>query len=158
VFFFVRSNLRNLDIAICFTILIIMATTAKITYLGGLRTQSIHLPSGNTVITDAPLDNHGKGEYFSPTDLVSSALVSCMMTIMGILAQREGWDITGITAGVTKIMQPDPRRIKEIQVLFTLTENELNEADKLKLKKAAMTCPVALSLHPDIKQTIEFNW
>ena len=132
--------------------------TAKNTYLGGLRTESIHIASGNKIITDAPLDNHGKGESFSPTDLVASAFASCMITIMGILAEREKLDITGITAGVTKIMNANPRKIEEIQVIFTLSNNTLNEEDKLKLKRAAMTCPVALSLHPDIKQTVEFRW
>lgn len=132
--------------------------TATITYLGGLRTESKHILSNTTILTDAPLDNQGKGEAFSPTDLVSSSLVSCMMTIMGILAEREKLNIIGLKADVTKIMNANPRKIAEIQVSFFLENHTLSEEDQLKLKRAAMTCPVALSLHPEIKQTVEFNW
>ncbi|MBY0425531.1 MAG: OsmC family protein [Cytophagales bacterium] len=132
--------------------------TAKNTYLGELRTQSVHVFSGNSIITDAPLDNQGKAEAFSPTDLVSAALASCMMTIMGILANREGLDIVGLTAEVTKIMNPSPRKIQEIIVKFSLQDKTLSPEAKQKLTHAALTCPVALSLHPDIKQTVEFNW
>ena len=132
--------------------------TATITYLGGLRTVSTHILSNTTILTDAPLDNHGKGEAFSPTDLVSSAFVSCMITIMGILAERENLNIIGLKAEVTKIMNANPRKIGEIQVSFFLENHTLTDEDKLKLKRAALTCPVALSLHPEIKQTVEFNW
>src|SRR3954468_14702943 len=104
-----------------------MATiTSK--YLGELRTESVHVKSGNTIITDAPTDNNGKGEAFSPTDLVCAALSSCMMTIMGQVAEREKVDLTGMTTEITKVMSASPRRISEIHVVFTHTN--LNADDK----------------------------
>jgi uncharacterized OsmC-like protein len=128
------------------------------TYSGSLRTQSVHLQSGNTIITDAPTDNNGRGEAFSPTDLVCSALSSCMMTLMGILAQREGIELTGLTSEVTKIMQNSPRKIQEIQITFHHPHLVATELQIEKLKRAALTCPVALTLSPEVKQTIEFHF
>jgi uncharacterized OsmC-like protein len=109
-------------------------------------------------LTDAPLDNNGKGEAFSPTDLVAAALGSCMVTIMGIVAEREGVSLEGLSWEVTKIMQSDPRKIQEIQVNFYWSGPTFNPALSQKLKNAARTCPVALSLDPSIVQTITFDF
>lgn len=127
-------------------------------YLGDLRTTATHLKSNNTIITDAPTDNNGKGEAFSPTDLVSSALSSCMMTLMGITANRENIDLTGLKANVTKIMGANPRKIAEIKIDFSIDSLKATDIQKEKLKRAALTCPVALSLSDSIKQTVTFNF
>jgi len=127
-------------------------------YKGGLRTEATHVKSGNTIITDAPPDNNGRGEAFSPTDLVCAALSSCMMTIMGILANREGIDLTGLRSDVVKIMASNPRKIAEIQVTFTHDNLVATDIQKEKLRRAALTCPVALSLSDSVKQTVEFNF
>ena len=127
-------------------------------YLGGLRTQATHLKSGNQIITDAQTDNNGKGEAFSPTDLVSSALSSCMMTLMGIAAEREDIDLRGLKATVTKIMASSPRKIQEIRIEFTIDNLQATEVQVQKLKRAALTCPVALSLSESITQTVTFNF
>ena len=132
--------------------------TSKIVYKGGLRTGAIHLASGNEVITDAPVDNKGKGEAFSPTDLLCASLGCCMVTIMGILAERSGIDITGTSIEITKIMKSDPRRVGEIIAEFAMPERAYLEKEKTSLENAARTCPVAYSLHPEIKQTISFHW
>ncbi len=131
--------------------------TSKVTYVGDLRTSSIHLQSGSQIISDAPLDNNGKGEAFSPTDTVANGLASCMFTVMGIKARDMEVDFSGSTAEVTKIMAAEPRRISEIHVTF---EMNLKADDKIKtiLERTAMTCPVHYSLHPDIKRIIVFNW
>lgn len=132
--------------------------TIKSSYLGNLRTESEHLQSGTQILTDAPVDNNGKGEKFSPTDLVASALGSCMVTIMGIVANRDSVSLEGLTWEVTKIMQSSPRKINEIIVDFHW-ENPINDDAMIqKLKNAAKTCPVALSLDPEIKQTLKFNF
>jgi uncharacterized OsmC-like protein len=134
-------------------------TTIKSTYNGGLRTSAQHLASGNTIITDAPVDNNGKGEAFSPTDLVCAALGSCMMTIMGIVANRAAIDIEGIDIEIQKIMAAEPRRIAEVVLNFTMPAGKTyTDKEKAMLENAARTCPVALSLHPDIKQTITFRY
>lgn len=127
-------------------------------YLGKLRTEDLHHKSGNTVITDAPTDNNGRGEAFSPTDLVCAALSSCMMTLMGILAEREKIDLTGMTSEITKIMASNPRRISEIQIVFTLPNLEATAEQRAKLEHAALTCPVARSISENIRQTITFNF
>ena len=127
-------------------------------YSGSLRTQAVHIKSGNALITDAPTDNNGRGEAFSPTDLVCAALSSCMMTLMGIVAQREGIELTGLTSKVAKIMHENPRKIKEIQITFLHPHLRATDVQKEKLKRAAITCPVALSLSGDIKQTIQFDF
>ena len=132
--------------------------TISAIYTGSLRTQSVHVKSGNTIITDAPTDNNGRGEAFSPTDLVCSALSSCMITIMGILANREGIELTGLTSEVTKIMAENPRKIKEIQIVFSHPFLNVTDAQKEKLKRAALTCPVALSLSDSVIQTVSFNF
>jgi uncharacterized OsmC-like protein len=127
-------------------------------YLGGLRTELTHLKSGNVVITDAPTDNNGRGEAFSPTDLTCASLSSCMMTLMGMLADREAINLTGLQSEIVKIMASDPRRIAEIQITFFHPGLNVTEIQREKLKRAAMTCPVALSVSPEIKQTVVFNF
>ncbi len=131
--------------------------TSKVTYLGELRTSSIHINSGSEIISDAPLDNNGKGEAFSPTDTVANALASCMFTVMGIKAREMDIDFSGSTAEVTKIMGTDPRRITEIHVTFLIAINP-DEKTKTILERTAMTCPVYYSLHPEIKKQVIFNW
>ena len=131
--------------------------TSKVTYLGDLRTKSIHVQSGSEIISDAPLDNNGKGEAFSPTDIVANALASCMMTIMGIKARDLGVDFIGSTAEVTKIMNAEPRRIGAIEIAFEM-QGVADEKNKTILERAAMTCPVFLSLSSEIEKKITFNW
>jgi uncharacterized OsmC-like protein len=131
--------------------------TSKVTYLGDLRTSSIHLQSGSQIISDAPIDNNGKGEAFSPTDTVANGLASCMFTVMGIKAREMEVDFSGSTAEVTKIMAAEPRRIAEIHVTFEMNITA-DEKTKTILERTAMTCPVHYSLHPDIKKVIVFNW
>ena len=126
--------------------------------MGGLRTEATHLRSGNKVITDAPPDNNGKGEAFSPTDLTCASLNSCMMTLMGMLAEREGIKLEGLTSEIVKIMASNPRKIAEIQVVFTHPNLIATDIQKEKLRRAALTCPVALSLSDSIKQTVTFNF
>ena len=132
--------------------------TIETIYTGELRTQATHLASQNTIITDAPVDNNGKGEAFSPTDLLAASLGSCMLTIMGIAANTHGFSIDGTKISINKIMVANPRRIGEIVINFTFPLNSYNEKEKLLIEKAAATCPVALSLHPDLIQTVNFNW
>jgi uncharacterized OsmC-like protein len=127
-------------------------------YQGELRTEVTHLRSGNKIITDAPPDNNGKGEAFSPTDLACAALSSCMMTLMGILARREGIDLSGLRSEIVKVMDNNPRKIAEIQIVFTHVNLVASDVQKEKLKHAALTCPVALSLSENIKQTVTFNF
>ncbi len=131
-------------------------TTISSRYAGNLRTEATHLASGNTIITDAPVDNNGRGEAFSPTDLVGAALGSCMMTIMGIVAERNQIDLEGMNLQITKIMAAQPRRIAEIILTFTMPSKPYSEKERALLENAARTCPVALSLHPDVVQTVEF--
>lgn len=127
-------------------------------YKGTLRTENIHTRSRSLVITDAPVDNQGKGEAFSPTDLVCTALSSCMLTTMGILADRENIDLKGLQTEVLKIMSSAPRRIAEIQITLSHPALVASDTQKQKLRNAALTCPVALSLHDSIKQTVVFNF
>jgi uncharacterized OsmC-like protein len=131
--------------------------TSKVTYLGDLRTSSIHLQSGSEIISDAPIDNNGKGESFSPTDTVANGLASCMFTVMGIKANEMNVDFSGSTAEVTKVMAAEPRRISEIHVIFNMNL-KADEKTKTILERTALTCPVHFSLHPDIKREIVFNW
>ena len=131
--------------------------TSKVTYLGDLRTSSIHIQSGTEILSDAPVDNNGKGEAFSPTDTVANGLATCMMTIMGIKARDLGIDLTGTTAEVVKIMNAEPRRIGAIEIVFQIQGTD-DEKSKTILERAGMTCPVFLSLHPDVEKRITFNW
>lgn len=134
--------------------------TSQIVYLGELRTEATHLKSGHQIETDAPLDNHGKAERFSPTDIVATALGSCMLTLMGISAEAHHIDITNTKVNIEKIMIADPmRRIGEIKVdLFLPDGKTYSEKEKTILEKAAMTCPVFLSLHENVKKTVQFHW
>jgi putative redox protein len=131
--------------------------TSTITYINNLRTEMTHCQSGTIVLTDAPVDNKGKGEVFSPTDLMATSLGSCMLTIMGIAAQEHGFSIDGSTASVTKIMASDPRRIAEIKIDITFPE-VYSEKHKKILTIISKTCPVALSLHPDLKQDVNLHF
>lgn len=131
---------------------------AEVEYQGNLRTKAKHLKSGNVVVTDAPTDNNGKGEAFSPTDLVSAALSSCMMTIMGMVAEREEIDLKGLRSEVVKIMTANPRKIGEIQITFYHPTLRATDIQKQKLKNAALSCPVALSLSDSVRQTVVFNF
>ncbi len=130
----------------------------KSKYLGDLRTTATHLQSGNNIITDAPTDNNGKGEAFSPTDLVAGSLASCMMTIMGIHARKNGYDIDGMTSETQKIMKSDPRVISKVRINFSWPDCNLPDEEIEVLKQKAITCPVALSLHPDIGQEVTFDF
>ena len=128
--------------------------TSKVIYLGELRTNAQHLQSQNTIVTDAPVDNQGKGEAFSPTDLAATSLASCMLTVIGIYAQANGIEMKNSEATVKKIMSTDaPRRIVQIDVnVSILTEHPLDEKHQTIFERTAHTCPVAKSLHPDIFQ------
>jgi uncharacterized OsmC-like protein len=131
--------------------------TSKVTYIGELRTTSVHVQSGTEILSDAPKDNHGKGEAFSPTDLVANSLATCMISIMGIKSKDLNVDLTGSTVEVTKIMQAEPRKIAKIITVLNMNI-EADDKTKTILERAAMTCPVMLSLHPDIEKEITFNW
>jgi putative redox protein len=127
-------------------------------YQGQLHCQATHKPSGVTLATDAPKDNMGKGEAFSPTDLVATALGSCMLTIMGIVAMRHEWNLTGTTVKVVKEMASQPiRRIGRLAVTINIP-TKLSPEDQRRLENAVVTCPVHKSLHPDIDIPITFNW
>lgn len=132
--------------------------TSRITYNGGLRTTSVHERSGNEIITDAPVDNKGKGAAFSPTDLLATALGNCMLTIVGIAANEHGFDIDGATCNITKIMAENPRRVAEIVAEFQFPANNYTDKDKKIIERSANTCPVMYSLHPDLKKTVTFNY
>ena len=134
-----------------------MATISE-KYLGDLRVECVHNASGTVIITDAPVDNQGKGEAFSPTDLCATALASCATTIMGIYARSHDIDITGMTVEVVKTMSASPRRIGKLEVTFNMPEREYSDREKKALINAAHTCPVHLSLHPGIEQIFTFNW
>ena len=132
--------------------------TATVTYLGELRTEATHLLSGTKIITDAPLDNEGRGEAFSPTDLCATSLASCMITIMGISARNHGLDITGTHATINKVMAAGPRRIARIEINITMSKNNFTEVQQKLLEAAARACPVAFSLAEGIEQEIMFEW
>lgn len=131
--------------------------TSKVTYLGDLRTSSVHLQSGTEILSDAPKDNHGKGEAFSPTDLLANALGSCMISIMAIKSRDLDLDLTGSTIDVTKIMQAEPRKIAKIKIVMNMSI-ATDEKNKTILERVAMNCPVLLSLNPDIEKDIVFHW
>lgn len=132
--------------------------TSKVVYEGELRTRATHMLSGNSIITDAPPDNHGKGEAFSPTDLVATATASCMLSIMGIAANTYGLDITGTLVEVTKVMASNPRRISEVHCHLFIPDRGLSEKDRHILEHAARTCPVIQSLSSEILKVISFTY
>ncbi|MCC2590460.1 OsmC family protein [Chryseobacterium sp. MFBS3-17] len=131
--------------------------TSKITYLGDLRCESEHLQSGTVVLTDAPTDNHGKGEAFSPTDLCAASLAQCMLTTIAILGRTRGIVIDGSYAEIQKNMNPQPRKIAEIVCKLSF-KGEFTEEQREFMEHTAMNCPVALSLHPDVKKTVTFSY
>lgn len=130
--------------------------TVQTKYLGDLRTESVHLQSGNKLITDAPTDNQGRGEAFSPTDLLATAFGACVLTIMGIAAKTHGFDIDGTEVETTKVMGTEPRRIVELITTFKFPHNNFNAKHKKILELTAKECPVFNSLHPDIKKTVTY--
>ena len=131
--------------------------TSTVEYLGDLRTTAIHQASKKNILSDAPVDNQGKGEAFSPTDLVATALGSCLLTIMGIKARDMEVEIKGTTAKISKVMGSTPRRISEINITVTMA-NSFDEKTQKILEKVALSCPVANSLNTDLKQNIRFIW
>ena len=134
--------------------------TSSVIYNGDLRTTCTHLQSASAIETDAPTDNQGKGERFSPTDLMATSLATCMITVMGIKARTMDIDLTGIKADVQKIMKADPRRVGGINVVFDIPEplKAISDKDKTILKNTAESCPVIKSIHPDIEVNIDWNW
>ncbi|MFN0047729.1 MAG: OsmC family protein [Cytophagales bacterium] len=133
--------------------------TAKAEYLGELRTTAKHLQSGTEIITDAPTDNMGKGEAFSPTDLVATALGTCMLTTIGIVANRHQWELAGMKMEITKVMSSEPpRKISEIHIRFNFAGIKLTDEQQIIIKNTALTCPVARSLDENIKQVVDFGF
>lgn len=132
--------------------------TSKVVYQGNLRTEATHIRSGNVIVTDAPTDNQGKGEAFSPTDLAATSLASCILTIMGIAAQKRNINIQGASAEVIKTMSSGPRRISQVDIKILMPARDYSESDKKILEKAAHDCPVGLSLHPETKEVITLHW
>lgn len=131
--------------------------TSKVIYTGSLRTEAEHLKSGAKIITDAPTDNHGKGEAFSPTDSVATGLASCMLTVMGIKAEELEVNLKGTTAEVTKTMAANPRRISRVEIMINFPETYSEKMRKI-LENTARTCPVMQSLHPDMEKLISFKY
>ncbi len=136
----------------------ILMATAIATYKGGLRVECTHVQSGTTILTDAPTDNPGSGEEFSPTDLCATAVAACGATIMGIYAEREGVDISGMRMEITKKMNAEPRRIGEIDVVFHMPARSYTDKQKTILERSAHACPVFVSLHPDVAKNLTFVW
>lgn len=132
--------------------------TVKTKYLGELRAVSQHVYSGTEILTDAPIDNKGKGQAFSPTDLLATSLGTCMLTTMAIGAQTHGYNIEGTKMEITKVMASDPRRVAELHVNFFFPPNNYTDKEKKILERIAHTCPVGISLHPDVKQVVTFNY
>ena len=132
-------------------------STSTILYKNNLRTEAIHTASGQVILTDAPIDNNGKGEAFSPTDLVATALASCMITIIAIAAEKNNIDVSKTSANVKKIMGVNPRTISDIVIEIKMSK-ELSEKDRIRLEKAALACPVHKSLHPDMNKDITFTY
>ncbi|MDR2131597.1 MAG: OsmC family protein [Odoribacteraceae bacterium] len=133
-------------------------TMIKAKYLGNMRVECVHQPSGATIITDAPVDNQGKGEAFSPTDLCATSLAACVMTIMGIYARDHDLDLSGTEIEITKRMAASPRRIGEIDVIFHMPDREFSDKEKAILERLARTCPVHLTLSEEVKQHFTFLW
>jgi uncharacterized OsmC-like protein len=132
--------------------------TSELIYEGGLRTYATHVFSGTRIYTDAPLDNQGKAQSFSPTDLVATALAACMITIMGIEARKAGLDLNQTTMEVKKFMGTGPRRIVKIGIVFNIPNTGISMEHRHMLEHAAHNCPVAKSIHPEIEQDVQFNY
>jgi uncharacterized OsmC-like protein len=135
-----------------------MSHKIESSYFGGLRVSSTHLASNREIITDAPVDNSGKGDSFSPTDLVATALGTCMITVMGIYAEKNGILMPNVYSRTNKVMSSSPRKISKLKIEIIFEGNQLSEVEKQSLKDVALNCPVAKSLHPDLQQEIEFNF
>ena len=131
--------------------------TSIVNYLGNLRTESVHISSNDMILPDAPTDNNGKGEAFSPTDLVATSLSSCILTVIGIISKRIKYDLVNTKSSVKKIMSNNPRRIVEIVVKIEFSQSADSKTRSI-IEKTALNCPVSKSLHPDIKQNISFIW
>ena len=132
--------------------------TISTIYMGELRCESTHLKSGNVLLTDAPIDNNGKGEAFSPTDTLAASMGTCMVTIMAIKARELEIDITGTSLSITKIMDQNPRRVGEVKIEFKVRFDRIDEKQKEQLEKAALNCPVAKSVHTDLMQSVDFSY
>ncbi len=136
-----------------------MPTIATAEYLGDLRISTTHTPSGDSIFTDAPKDNGGQGRHFSPTDLCAASLAYCGMSIMGLYAKNHNVNIDGARMEISKTMSAEPpRRIAEIAITVTMPDRDYSEKEKKSLERCVHTCPVRLSLHPDVKQIFTFNW
>ena len=131
-------------------------TKMTISYSGNLRCKATHIQSGSQLQTDAPLDNNGKGELFSPTDLLATSLTTCMITVMGIAAKKNGFTQGEINAEVEKIMAADPRRVQKVRISITFENSSYSDQQKEILEKAALNCPVAKSLNQSLVQAVEF--
>lgn len=132
--------------------------TITTTYLSQLRIESKHVKSGNQVLTDAPTDNHGKGETFSPTDLLATALGTCMLTLMGIHGRKEGLVLDGATAETIKVMGTNPRRVSELEIELRIPGKSWTQEQREFLEEKGLACPVAMSLHPDLTQKVRFSY
>jgi len=132
--------------------------TSIVKYSGELRSSCTHVRSNQSIITDAPVDNHGKGEAFSPTDLLATSLASCALTTVAILGKAKNINIDGARAEVIKHMASDPRRVAKIDVLIHMPDNNYSDAEKDFIKNTVFNCPVAKSLHPDLLQAIDIKW
>ena len=132
--------------------------TSKIIYLGGLRTEAVHVRSGQKILTDAPVDNQGKGEAFSPTDLLATSLGTCMITIIGIAAREHGFNIDGTELEITKVMYSDPRRVGEVHISLMMPHDNFSKKERLMMERITKTCPVSQSLHPDLFQKVNIHY
>ncbi len=132
-------------------------TKMRTTYIGDLKTEAEHLQSGSKIVTDAPVDNNGKGELFSPTDLFATSLGSCILTVMGIVSQSKGFSVEGTRIETEKIMGTNPRRVAELKLDIYLPRNDYSEKEMRYIEASVKTCPVANSIHPDIIKTIKFH-
>lgn len=135
-----------------------MMITSKVHYQGELRATCTHVRSNQSIITDAPVDNHGKGEAFSPTDLLATSLATCALTTVAIHGKAKNINIDGATAEIVKHMASDPRRVSQIDVVLQMPHKNFSDEEKAWIKKIVETCPVAKSLHPDLVQAIEIKW
>ncbi|MCB9231855.1 MAG: OsmC family protein [Bacteroidia bacterium] len=130
--------------------------TAELTYEGDLRTRVVHLKSGNALVTDAPVDNHGKGEAFSPTDLLAVSMITCMVTVMGIHAEKTGLKIGEVSGWVEKIMAEHPRRVAQLNIEITFKNHRMDASEKRRIQEIGLNCPVAKSVHPDLLTQVKF--
>ncbi len=133
-------------------------TTSSVIYQGSFHTEATHTRSGNAISTDAPVDNHGKGEAFSPTDLLATSLASCALTTIALQGNKKGINIDGASAEVVKHMASDPRRVSQIDIIFKMPPNHFTDEEKTFIRHVIDTCPVAKSLHPDLVQSVEVRW